>query len=478
MTYERDEIIMNINELKIQEFADEIQKQGYQALCIWQPAYNVGGGTFILYHLAEFISKNTTLKTYYVDYDNGYPHSLASKESDVIFLNYKEGDYELPIKEPVILITNTTRASQITNMHPESKLVFWHYETFRCGWESVFFFNETPSFFKLMRDNHAIFYHDWSGKMSMNMQCKSVQFDNKDYLQVCLEPLKNARCPELVDTGSISAGWVGRLGHDKIYALYNMIECFADVKIPHKKRLYIIGDGAHRNDVEKFCTKFAEDIEFTFTGTIPHEDLPQYLYDNVDVLFAVGTSVIEGARLKLPSAILMVSPRPYKMNSFIWLYDTKEYCVSILPQHKDIFGVEYTTMESICAEICEHGKKQELGNRCYEYYMENHSCYEEIASKFLGFCTRSTLKFGQLKKCIKFTPYNIIKASQFCVKGHALLSRVEYRYMIKYKIFSKTYFELRKEKNVTFYYLAGHIKLPFYRKSVNGYKFPSSLFKG
>lgn len=464
--------------LKIQECAEEIKKQGYQALCFWLPAYNVGGGTFLLYQLAEFISTNTTLKTYYVDYENGYPHSLASKESNVIFLNFKDGDNELPIKEPVILITNTTRASQITNMHPESKLVFWHYETFRNAWESVFFFNETPSLFKLMRDGHAIFYHDWSGKMSMNMQCKSVQFDNKDYMQVFLEPLKNVRCPELVDSGAINAGWVGRLGHDKINALYNMIERFADVKTPNKKRLFIVGDGPNRNDVENFCMKFAGDIEFTFTGTIPHEDLPQYLQDNVDVLFAVGTSVIEGARLKLPSVILMVSPIHYEMNSFIWLYDTKEYGVSILPEHKDVFDVKYTTMESICAEIYEQGKKQELGMRCYDYYIENHSCYEEIISKFLGFCIKSTLKFWQLKKCIKFVPYNIIKASQLCAKGHALLSKVEYRNMIKYKIFSKTYFESRKEKNVTFYYLAGRIKLPFYRKSVSGFKFPVALFKG
>ncbi|WP_455650527.1 hypothetical protein [Enterocloster citroniae] len=469
----------NINcSRKIQERAEEIKAQGYQALCFWLPAFDVGGGTFLLFQLAEYISKNSTLKTYYVDYEKGYPHSLASKDSNVIFLNFKDGDYELPIKEPIILITNTTRASQITNMHQDSKLVFWHYETFRNAWESVFFFNETPSLFKLMRDNQAIFYHDWSGKMSMNMQCKSIQFNNKDYMQVFLEPLKNVRCPQLVEKDSINVGWVGRLGHDKIYALFNMIERFAEVKTPKKKRLFIVGDGLNRKDVEEFCKKFDNNIEFIFAGTIPHDKLPQYLQDNIDVLFAVGTSVIEGARLKIPSVILMVSPRPYDMDSFIWLYDTKEYGVSILPEHKDIFNVKYTAMECILAEVYEQGKKQDLGMRCYEYYIENHSCYEEIISKFLGFCINSTLKFWQLKKCIKFVPYNIIRANQLCIRGHAILSKVEYRNLIKYKIFSKTYFEMRKEKNVVFYYLAGRIKLPFYKRGVNGYKFPSALFKG
>ena len=457
---------------------EQIKKQGYKSLCFWLPAYNVGGGTYLLYQMAEYLAQNTDLKIYYVDYEGGYPHSLAASDSKVQFVNYKDGDIKIPILEPVILITNTTRACQIINFHENSKLLFWHYETFQNAWESVFFFGETSKFFRLIRDNHAIFYHDWSGKMSMNMQCKNVQFTNKDYIQVFLEPLPAIKNHKIVDANTINVGWLGRLGHDKIYALFNAIKQFDDVQTDKKKVFHIIGDGPNKNTVVEFCKNYMERIQFVFTGTIPHDNLPQYLQTNIDILFAVGTSTIEAARLKIPSVILMVSPKEYDSNNFIWLFDTKEYAVSILPEHKSFFDVSYVTMEEILSSIYVDNQKETLGEKCYEYYLSNHSDYGSIIEKLLQFCIETTLTFKQLKKCLKFIPYNIMEVSQLSIKGKALFSKVGYRNCIKYKFLTRTFWEKRIEKNITYYYFMGIIRMPFYTKKISGFKFPVAKFRG
>ena len=135
----RAELLEKVNELK---------KQGYSSICFWMPCYNVGGGSRYLCDMAMFLSENTDLKIYFVDFKNGYPTQLLQTASNITIIDYDPSDIEFCLQEPIIVLTNSTRVIQIKRMNPKSKILFWHYETIPCGWHILFFNGEEKKFIK------------------------------------------------------------------------------------------------------------------------------------------------------------------------------------------------------------------------------------------------------------------------------------------------------------------------------------------
>ena len=134
---------------EIDKLVEEIKAQGYENICFWLPAYNVGGGTFILCKIAQYLSKNTNLNIFYMDYKDGYPTSILKDNNNITIFNYNENNPNFPLKEKCIIVTNSTRAIQFPEMNSDNKLLFWHYETNYSAFEIVLIDNEWKKFLKL-----------------------------------------------------------------------------------------------------------------------------------------------------------------------------------------------------------------------------------------------------------------------------------------------------------------------------------------
>ncbi|ARR01151.1 glycosyltransferase [Campylobacter porcelli] len=486
---------MNLHE-EIRKIINEIKLQGYNNICIWAPALNVGGGTYVYCNFVNYLTQNTDLNVYYMDYLDSYARHLLKNNKKVKFLTYDEKNPNFPLKDKTIILVNSTRIVQLTNMNPDNKVLFWHYETIKCGWDLVLIDNETKKYFKLAKDNNAMIYHDWSGRYSLNMTY-NVGFKNKDYFYITLPPVSTFCDKKYTDQNSINIAFLSRLYPDKIQSLFYLIDNFSKYQSDKKRRLHIIGDGKSKKDVLEFCKKYEDNIEFIFTGTISRNNLDSYLIDNIDILFAIGTSVLEGAKLKLPSVMLFTGiNKPIKSNEAIWIYNSKEHTVAIVEESKQAFGVKCDTFNDIIDSVYQNKNgKRDQGRKCYKYYLDNHSSYDEMVIGLLNALKNTTLTFRKIQKCIRYIPYTCMKITIYrffgfnLIKKYSILNRVKvkllmwsiYRSKIKpnleiYHILGIKFLEKRiMNVNLVTYHILG-IKV-FSRQIKSVFKFPATLFK-
>ena len=95
---------------------------------------------------------------------------------------------------------------------------------------------------------------------------------------------------------------------------------------------YVIGDGDCESIVKSF--KPRKGLEIRFLGTIV-TNLDEILLEH-DVVFAMGTSALEAAKLGIPSVLMDASyyefPKDYR---YRWLFESEEYVLGyMLPSEK------------------------------------------------------------------------------------------------------------------------------------------------
>lgn len=461
---------------KLDDLVQQIHKQGFSSICFWLPTRSVGGGTFLFCELCDYLIKNTDLTVYYVDCPDGYAHSLLENNTQINIINYDPEEKEFPIKEPLLVFTNTTRIIQIKNLNPRSKFVFWHWETNPVGWNSLFLLNETNRYAKEIIKNKAVVFHDWSSYSMFEKQLH-VPILTPNYFPVFLpHALSEKQGHKIISEREINIAWVGRLSHDKVNSLNNIITCFAKYKTEKIKRFHIVGDGLCAKTVYEHAKKYYNQMEFIFTGTIPHEELGEYLEKKIDVLFAMGTAILDGAALSLPSVVVTLSEKPFYDDDFYFLPNTKDYCVGITTSQKKDFKVQYIKFNEIINRIIS-GEKEAIGRNCYRFFIKNYCSYYDRAYSLLSFFIHSTFTMKKLKQIFKCIPYNQIQVKSYLFKNRNILSFVRFYSKCKIILFNRICvlgFNSKKREE------------PYYKKKKlgcavsvkNGYIFAAEKFKG
>lgn len=404
-------------EERIINYINQLRNDGFEAICFLLPAYNVGGGTFYFCELAKCIVSKCSIEVYYCDYKNGYPSSLL-ENSGVKIVEYLDKEIEFPIREKCIVITNSTRAILLKKMRPDNKIFFWHYETFHCGWDSVFLRGETNSFFELCFTHKAMSFHDWSGWRSLSDDF-GKEF-NKIYLPLSL-PMKGKRAlgnPKKED--EINLTWLGRLGHDKVRSLEYLIENFAKYQTNRRKILHIVGDGFERAFIEKRCQSFSQSIEFDMPGTVPHDQIGDYLIENTDILFAMGLSAYEGITLGIPTATVLIDTRRIEKDAFLWLHDSHDFSAGILTEQMESFGEGFRKFSDIMEKYLDSLSRREIHEKmdkfCSMYCLSNEQKVEMLLSSLLD----CSLSMGDVAGCLKYIPYRNIVIKKTRLFGRKL----------------------------------------------------------
>ena len=187
-------------------------------------------------------------------------------------------------------------------MNPNSKVLLWHWETVPCAWEILLFFNKAKKLHDLLRRKHAMVFHDIAAWDSVSQQF-SMKFEQK--ILPIYTPIKNddeniEYTSKIVKKNRISIAWVGRFAVDKVNSIYNLIDNFASYESNLNKKLFLIGDGIKRKDIEAYCKNNYPGLDIEFLGVVPNEYLSNVLRRNCDILFAMGTSVFRRCCSKNP----------------------------------------------------------------------------------------------------------------------------------------------------------------------------------
>ncbi len=188
----------------------------------------------------------------------------------------------------------------------------------------------------------------------------------------------NRKLLEIEDT--VEMAWVGRIGDFKVHILNYTMEQAAlwAEKYKRKTRFHIIGGGEFGNILN---TSISNDY-FTIknVGGLEKNDSDKYTLDHVHILFAMGTSSIDGARVGLPVILLDYTYTPVKVPYvFRYLHHTKNYDLGHPITEMDCLEGN-DSFDVLMNETV--GNYEKLSSQCLEYYNVNHST-KETAKKLL-----------------------------------------------------------------------------------------------
>ncbi|WP_081995174.1 glycosyltransferase [Deinococcus radiopugnans] len=221
-------------------------------------------------------------------------------------------------------------------------------------------------------------------------------------LKKSLIPIPVSDLPEYEEYNSVlfkpqlTCGWVGRLADHKykslIYLLRELENRCADDKTVLAFK--IIGDGEYIEDVRTFADQL-EYVRVEYVGSIKNNKLAFYIRSNIDILFAMGTSALEGAAAGVPTVLIDATftkfPNGYL---FRWLYETSDFdLASVIGEDSEIIGTK--TISEILKEAAVN--RQEVSRKSYKYVAENHAL-ELSAEILLNAVKRNRLRIKDIYK--------------------------------------------------------------------------------
>lgn len=467
----QDELVIN----KIKNEVTKLRSEGYENICIIHPQLNIGGGGIFYVNLGKWLSEYTDLNIYFYDYKSGYL-SFYAKNSNIKCIEYTEKGEEFVLRNKCIILTTVTRVVMLPKMNPQNKIIFWNYESCKLGWNSLFVDGHINSFFNLIKKKNALCYHDWSSRESINYYDKTF-FNNDDFLHVVLPPKNAIASSSLITDGIINISCLQRIAIEKVQSAKVLIKALADVAssdtFSFRIRLHIIGDGPKRNELVEYAEQFASlspKFEVVFLGAIPHDLLDEYLLNNIDLAFGMGTAALETAALGIPTALFLLSYDPIDSDKVFFLFDSHHKTLGIHVDLSSSFKTNYVSIKDVVYQCIE--KKAELGKKCLNYYLKEHSSIDDLGLFFLNFANRSSLFFSQLKKCIKYTPLNQLKTKKIKLNGITIFSKLTFTNTVKYKFFNITFLKKQILDGTNHYKLCNLFDFSIRDRKV--WNFPSS----
>ena len=385
-------------------------------IIFFYPSKTIGGAEFLFARLANFLMQSLNKKVFYIDYQDGFIRN-NEEFKNINFLDFDdEQKIDLNIEGTLITpISNIYRIKDFINFENlDIHLIFWTLHTYNLihvmpDPKTLEQFSAKANRFILKnfcKNNYNVFknllkqcnqfngiFHMDSTTYSYN-KCIFEDALTAKYLPIACKTKTLYAKSGNVNNNEINIAVLGRLCQEKVMPLLNIAKYYDKFKTNKKKQLHIIGDGECRNLIKESNYK---SINIIFKNTLLDNTLDEYLINNVDILFAMGTSLIEGAALKLPVVPIPYSYKKFDLDKFHFLFESPRNTLGTsLSEYKKIASYK---LKDILELIYKQNKKSEIGTMCYEYFKQNHSL-ESIANELLIIIENNSLSVNK---------YNIIK---------------------------------------------------------------------
>lgn len=339
------------------------------------------------------------------------------KDDNVSFLDFNFKGTTLPDNVVVVAPLNYPNLAGCLN-GKNVKFLFWSFyeksalcvETYR--WLHLFenkfqinFSRKTEKFFmKLMNPvlykHLKAFYQIANKKQALIHMAKDNIIFDEDYFDIKLKeniiplgleikkPIKLNMNPNY-----IRACWLGRFVGFKYNAIKNVIVGLHDFCQKHPEitvHLDLIGYGDFENQIKQDCLDYAcSNFIPEIKGKMIGDTLQTYLQNDVDLLCAHGTAILEGAKYGIPS-LICTGGIGKKGISYLWLYDALEYYTGSM-----YYNPKGYTLETALQELIRSYTK--IGQKCYEH-CDKHFNFTKIIRKFLETVENTQLTLDDLKE--------------------------------------------------------------------------------
>ena len=343
------------------------------------------GVNILFLRMADYLADDTDLKIHLVDYPNGYmiSHNKNPKIGVLEFVPQQP----LPIPYDSAVIFQTLPPWYIPNelkLREDTKLLFWTLHPYNLlmyfrlhrlrkpyyySLGAVYLKHLMRRFTAILVQHRGIAFMDGENRKAAE-EVIGTSIQKPVYVPVASGPV-NRQAFKYFD----SFAWLGRLADFKIPILFRTIEAAWRYSLEYKQKLnfHIIGDGPEREKVRKFAESLhSQYFEVQMVGEIEEREIEQQLASRASVLFAMGTSALEGARIGMPTILLDFSYNQvnsdYKYN---YVFEACDYTLG-----REIGGDGYQpgsrSLEQVINELRDPDHYQRVSDRCCQYYSYNH----------------------------------------------------------------------------------------------------------
>ncbi|MCU0349776.1 MAG: hypothetical protein MUF43_02950 [Flavobacterium sp.] len=382
------------------------------------PSFELGGVPILFSRIVNSIVDHLQIDNIYViDFENGCLHQNIIKHRNIVFIKFLKGNKVIIPDDAVIVLQSTLpyRLPEELKISAQTRLIFWnlHPDNLipiiplpyfkKIQLENVFIYNilsflflknvvsQLKEFILLINKKKALLLMDEVNKVKIETYFK-IKLSNYIYLPVPVP--STSKKINLADLDKLTFCWVGRLCDFKSYILIYTLTKFSEIafRLKLKMEYLVIGVGDFFDTIHKLKLNNSF-FEFKLLKGINSKDLDDFLLNNVNILTAMGTSALEGAKLGIPTILLDFSYQKilgdYK---FRWLHDTKNYDLG-----HNISKNDYQTGNKSLENMLEEVKTNyiTLSEKSLEYFNNNHSL-ENIKDKFIECIENTSLEFNEI----------------------------------------------------------------------------------
>lgn len=392
------------------------------------PYYEVSGVPVLFLRMAQFISEKYGIETRIVDYPDGYmARTLREKKSSLVrIIHFYEGQPLYIPSDSVLVMQSILPYTMKTELKISkgTRVIFWtlyhlnliqtiiplpwfrEFQSRHLGFHRLFMNTFMYPLKKRLQylvgtmvNKKSLFFMDGS-TLRYTSERLDIKVNTPVYVPVPCDFIPNNRklLHTFVNEKIITFCWVGRIADFKTHILIYFIKklsCYA-VKRKISICLRIIGDGS---DLKKIKNLNSENDFFNieYLGIITGQFLDEYLLHNVDVLAAMGTSALEGAKLGVPTILLDASYGPITGDyKFKWLFESKEFGLADL-----LNDSHFEKNNNSLGKIIEEARSDysAISNKTYEYCMRNHSI-SSVCEKFVNALQEASFCYGDFSPAI------------------------------------------------------------------------------
>ncbi len=379
----------------------------FKTITFFYPSHVLGGAELLFLRLARELSTIylSKVKIQYVDYEDGYIANEISKSEDDIILIPFTGNKPLYFSKSNLLITPLSSVFDVCrHFFGGTKILLWSIHPVGLK-EMIDIYNKN-----IKGSNYLIYGEDLSNFISLggvhfmdgpnlDIQKNLYAFEIKErkFLPIfCRTPLiKKDYGSKSSPKKNISLGWLGRLSTEKVTALANIIDhCnnYLTSNTDESIDFHIIGDGDKMSFISSKNT--VSSLSLHFSGILAGNDLDKYLVENVDLVFAMGTSALETSLLNIPTILVDFSYTDIPLtNRFRFVHESAEYSVGDEYHEKNIYAHDFSSLMNKIT----NGNIESDAIQGFNYVKNNHS-KEIVIGLIESITTRISLKLNEVRK--------------------------------------------------------------------------------
>jgi hypothetical protein len=382
----------------------KMDDENIKAITFFYPSKAVGGAQYLILRLAEELSGRGDLKVYLIDFENGFVWSKLKENKNVFLIDYNSTvKVKLPENSTLVIFPSYfDKIKQLIEPSTKANLIVWFIQPYLLinlpkFKNSVRLFmpvrvNKIRALLNALNAREALLFMD-EENFKVNKEYFKLNFE-PDYLPIptIIKSIPFVKKKKV----DFNIAWIGRVSNEKVESIkYLLNDIFTfNNKSETKIKFHVIGEGHAMDELKKELIR-GKVTEVIFKGVLIGDELEQYLLNEIDCVFAMGTSALDMASYKIPTIVLDYASHSFsKLNytyKYKWLFDTKGFMLG--QDINDSVSTNQLTLEDVVNQVKED-ESNKIGDRCFEYVYNNHNV-QSVASMLVNKANKSTFLFNE-----------------------------------------------------------------------------------